>query len=107
MFDFAFRSCCVHALFAAIPQNLSSPCSGDADIEYAIWRPRPFDACPPLNEFYFLGVRPRVDICRAPGTSQNIGAPRRAALHGYWYVAVRKEGTLEFDANWKCRFVSR
>ena len=55
-----------------------------------------------LDAFSFEGVRPRVDVCRGPGSAQNMGAPRRAALRGFWYVSVFKAGTVASDASWKC-----
>jgi hypothetical protein len=47
----------------------------------------------------FEGVQPRVDICTAPGPPASGGFPRPAALHGLWYVAVLKKGTVQSDAN--------
>ena len=50
-----------------------------------------------LNDLTFEGVRPRVDKCVQ---GSNTKAPRRAALHGLWYVYVKKAGTLYSDSNW-------
>ena len=50
-----------------------------------------------LDEFVFQGVHPRIDKCVQ---ASNTRLPRRAALHGLWYVYVRKDGTLDSDSNW-------
>ena len=52
-----------------------------------------------LDEFVFEGVRPRVDKCMA---GANARSPRRAALHGLWYVCISKAGTLAkaTSSNW-------
>ena len=49
-----------------------------------------------LDAFYFQDVRPRVDVCttRAATTS-----PMSAGLHGLWYVALYKDGTVKADTN--------
>lgn len=52
-----------------------------------------------LAPLTFRGVRPRVDQCTARGTPGHAGAPRQAALHGLWYVAVKKEGTVHAASN--------
>ena len=52
-----------------------------------------------LDVLQFQGVRPRVDVCKGPGSSANIGQPRRAALHGLWYVTVMKEGKVYCATN--------
>ena len=49
-----------------------------------------------LDAFYFQDTRPRVDVCttRAATTS-----PMSAGLHGLWYVALSKDGTVQADTN--------
>ena len=48
-----------------------------------------------LDALKFLEVIPRVDRCVAPP-----GRFRLAALHGLWYVAVMKTGTVYSDTNY-------
>ena len=45
----------------------------------------------------FEGAPPRVDKCTCYGQTP---MARAAAMHGLWYVAVRKRGTLEVAANY-------
>ena len=54
-----------------------------------------------LDPLSFNDVRPRVDICKGPASAANAWAPRRAALHGLWYVTVIKDGTVHSDTNFK------
>ena len=51
-----------------------------------------------LEEFRFDGVVPRIDKCAA---GANARTPRLAALHGLWYVAVQKKGTLATLTNYR------
>lgn len=46
----------------------------------------------------FLGKHPRIDVCTARGAGGG-GAASRAALHGLWYVYVKKAGTREAASN--------
>jgi len=50
-----------------------------------------------LGPFYFMGIRPRIDVCttRSPTTS-----PHAAACHGMWYVSFAKDGTLQNTTNY-------
>ena len=54
-----------------------------------------------LEPLRFQGVRPRVDVCKGPGSAATAGMPRRAALHGLWYVTVMKDGTLHSASNFR------
>ena len=55
-----------------------------------------------VTELSFQDVHPRVDQCIS-GTS-NARSPRKAALHGLWYVSVMKLGTLQSATNYEaCR----
>ena len=49
-----------------------------------------------LQRLKFQEVRPRVDKC-TQGANERV--PRRAALHGLWYVAVEKLGTVSSYAS--------
>ena len=51
-----------------------------------------------LDPLKFAGVRPRVDRCV---TKTNNESPRLAALHGLWYVTVKKSGTIDAATNFK------
>jgi len=53
-----------------------------------------------LDTLYFQGVRPRVDVCTGAGSKAHAGAPRKAALHGMWYVTVHKLGTKNSATNY-------
>ena len=48
------------------------------------------------NDFVFAGVRPRVDVCAA----RNPATFKSAALHGLWYVFVRKKGAVAEATNY-------
>ena len=50
-----------------------------------------------IAPFYFQTVRPRIDICKGRVGTTMPGSP---ALHGLWYVAVVKDGTLKADTNY-------
>jgi len=50
-----------------------------------------------LDAFCFEGVRPRIDVCTAHLSTRS---PHSAALHGLWYVALMKRGTVEADTNY-------
>ena len=52
-----------------------------------------------LDTLYFENVHPRVDVCKGAGSAANFGGPRRAALHGLWYVTVKKAGSVYCDTN--------
>ena len=49
-----------------------------------------------LDAFYFQDVRPRVDVCTTRATTTS---PMSAGLHGLWYVALCKDGTVHADTN--------
>ena len=53
-----------------------------------------------LDALYFQNVRPRVDVCTGAGSKAHAGAPRKAALHGLWYVTVHKLGTISSATNY-------
>ena len=50
-----------------------------------------------ISELTFAGVRPRVDKCIGAAQSRS---PRRPALHGLWYVTVKKLGTEVTQTNY-------
>ena len=52
-----------------------------------------------LDTLRFENTHPRVDVCKGAGSAANFGAPTRAALHGLWYVAVKKAGTAHASTN--------
>ena len=86
---------------ACLEQSLHSGAAGPDRFHthaYLIWTDGVGMSRDGLDDFLFRSVRPRVDVCtagRAP--SQEI---RRAALHGLWYVAVAKAGTIHADTNY-------
>jgi hypothetical protein len=50
-----------------------------------------------LEPLYFLGIRPRVDVCTARAAATS---PHTAACHGLWYVSIHKAGTVAADTNY-------
>ena len=54
-----------------------------------------------LESLRFEGVRPRVDVCKPSMQGTASGLPRKAALHGLWYVTVCKEGTRNHATNFE------
>ena len=54
-----------------------------------------------LDSLHFETVRPRIDVCKGVGSAATFGAPRRAALHGLWYVSVHKKGTVKSATNYE------
>ena len=63
---------------------------------YLIWNDGVGYRSESLEQFRFQGALPRVDKCAAGANARH---PRLAALHGLWYVAVRKTGTIDVYAN--------
>ena len=53
--------------------------------------------CRSLDAFEFEGVRPRIDVCTMQTSTRK---PHSSALHGLWYVALRKAGTLHTATNY-------
>ena len=51
-----------------------------------------------IEPLRFLGKQPRMDVCTARGPNV-AGMATRAALHGLWYVAVMKAGTMQAATN--------
>ena len=65
---------------------------------YFLWRDGVGIQLRDLDEVRFENVRPRVDCCIQVTNGQ---CPRFAALHGLWYVALKKAGTLEAATNYE------
>ena len=65
---------------------------------YLLWTDGVGVHCRELSGFMCCGVRPRVDVCRERRPTT---VPSSAALHGLWYVAVRKNGTKESATNYQ------
>lgn len=82
---------------ACIEASLKSTVASVHGHEYFMWTDGIGYRTDDLDDLRFQGIRPRVDQCVA-GTS-NHRSPRRAALHGLWYVAIMKLGTIAADTN--------
>ena len=54
-----------------------------------------------LSPLKFDDVRPRVDRCIQVANGR---CPRTAALHGLWYVWIKKSGTVDSDTNFRAWF---
>ena len=84
---------------ACLEESLSAPSASPVFHlhAYLFWTDGVGVHCRELAPLYFGQVRPRVDVCkgRLPTT-----APSSGALHGLWYVAVRKNGTMMSDTNY-------
>ena len=89
----AFAGCLEESLHATTGQ----PAAGKFHTHgYLLWTDGIGYRSESLEDFRFQGVLPRVDKCTA---TSNMRAPRQAALHGLWYVAVVKKGTRRAHSN--------
>ena len=64
---------------------------------YHLWTDGVGVHCRSLDDFHFQGVRPRIDVCVSRLSTRS---PHSAALHGLWYVAIVKNGTIHADTNY-------
>ncbi len=64
---------------------------------YFFWTDGVGIECETLADFYFEGIRPRIDVCVTRCTTTS---PLSAAQHGLWYVSFVKDGTLESATNY-------
>ena len=65
---------------------------------YLYWSNRKGYSARSTEGLRFQGIQPRVDVCsETRGPAQF----KMAAMHGLWYVAVGKTGTLHTDSNFK------
>ena len=64
---------------------------------YFLWTDGVGIECQTLDDFYFEGIRPRIDVCV---TRCATSSPRSAAEHGMWYVTFVKKGALLSATNY-------
>ena len=89
-------SCCLEQSEHAAPTTLAAPRFHTHG--YLLWTDGVGYRSDNLEDFRFQGTLPRVDKCTV-GT--NSRTPRQAALHGLWYVTVKKSGTRKEYTNFK------
>ena len=97
----AWAACLEESLHASAEASAAQGTKRFHTHAYFIWTDDAGLSLKSLEELYFQDVRPRVDVCKGPGSAANFGTPRKPALHGLWYVTVLKEGKVESATNYK------
>ena len=82
---------------ACVERSLHSPFPGRHHAHaYLLWTDGVGVSVSNLADFYFDGIRPRIEVCVARGKQ-----PHDAACHGLWYVALMKDGTVASASNYE------